>query len=184
MYTGLRFKGIIKEEYREDIDTLINDKDCFRWGNLKHELFKEFNKVSRSSFIPFGSLSYMPDDWEVSTGEKDEYGFDILSATDGFNREFDKETGFLSFQCSLKDYENTIEYFLKNVLTKICEKSYHIEELYEEDSVSTLYKIENGELIELDYGIIYDYEYEWFSGEIIKNDIDILYKDFDFNDKK
>lgn len=168
MYTGLRFKGIIKEEYRDDINTLINNEECYEWGSLNHELFKEYDKVSRSSFIPFGGLSYMPDSWEEEIGRKDEYGYEITKDTDGFDRKFDINTGLLTFQCSLKDYDSTIEYFLNNILVVICEKAYHIEELYEESSISTMYKIEKGILITLDKGIRYneyDKDYNYFTGE-------------------
>ncbi|WP_346938229.1 hypothetical protein [uncultured Clostridium sp.] len=184
MYTGLRFKGIIKEEYRDDINTLINDKDCFKWGNLQHELFEKYDKVSRSSFIPFGDLSYMPDSWEKDTGKRDEYGYKITKDTDGFDRKFDRETGLLAFQCSLKDYDDTIEYFLNNILIAICEKAYHIEELYEENNISTMYKIENDKLITLDKGIRYneyDRDYNYFTGEEYHQNEDFYkFDEYDF----
>jgi|GEM_PF-1141135 len=168
MYTGLRFKGIIKQEYRDDINDLINN--CSEWEDLQCDIFKDFSKISRSSFIPFGGLSYMPDLWEEDTGLRDKYGYMITKDTDGFDRKFDKETGLLTFQCSLKNYDDTIEYFLNNILVAICEKSYHIEEFYEESNISTMYKINDGELITLDKGIRYneyDKDYNYFTGEEI-----------------
>lgn len=95
MYTGLRFKGIIKEKYREDIELILDGEN--QWRDCKHELFKDYSKVSRSGFIPFGALAYMPDSWE----EKTELN-NIMVDSDGFERYFNKETGLLCFQCSLK----------------------------------------------------------------------------------
>lgn len=182
MYTGLRVKCIVKKEYRKDIDKLINTDDL-EWKDLDDITFKAFAQINRSSMIPFGSLSYMPDEWEKPTGGKDKWGFDETIDTDGFDRFFNVDTGVLCFQCSLKNYESTIEIFLNIFLSKICQKSYHIEKLYEEDGISTLYKIENGALQELDCGIVYreyddnNYWYEIKAPIISK---DIKFCDFDF----
>ena len=45
MYTGFRFKGLIKEEYRNDIEIMLEDGE---WTNCEHEILKEYSKVSRS----------------------------------------------------------------------------------------------------------------------------------------
>lgn len=103
-------------------------------------------------------------------------------ATDGFERYFNKETGLLCFQCSLKNYDDTIEIFLNTVAKEIVQESIHIEVLYEEDSVSTMYDIAYGELKQLDYGIRYendDYDYCLFC-KPKKNEINIYYEDYDF----
>lgn len=173
MYTGFRFKGIIKKEYREDIKKAINDIKG-AWGNCEHEELKKFDEIDRSFFIPFGGLCYMPNCWEESESEE---------ATDGFKRYFNETTGLLCFQCSLKNYESTIEYFIKNIVPIVCDKLIHCEKLYEEWDVSNLYELKDGTVKQLDYGIRYRYEEDWFSYGVTqsdKKDKNILYKNFDF----
>lgn len=173
MYTGLRFKGIIKNEYREDVKKAITDIEG-AWGNCEHEELKKFDKVDRSFCIPFGGLSYMPDCWEESENE---------NATNGFGRYFNETTGLLCFQCSLKNYEDTIEYFIEKVIPVICEKLIHCEVLYEEWEVSELYEFKEGIVTQLDYGIRYSQEENLFSYGGIqsdKKDKNILYENFDF----
>lgn len=175
MYTGLRFKGIIKEEFREDIKTMLEEGE---WDNCESQVLRDYSQVSRSSFIPFGSLSYMPDCWEEETGMKNEYGWDITKDTDGFNRYFNEETGLLCFQCSLKNYDDTIEYFLEKVIPVICIKTIHIEYLYEESTISTMYELKDGELKQIDKGIYYS-ENDYYDNEI-SEDTCIDYNNFDF----
>lgn len=178
MYTGLRFKGFVKEEYREDIELLLNDSKG--WNACKHEELLEFAKFDRSRFIPFGALSYMPDCWEGEPYDK-ENPWDCPD-TDGFDRKFNKETGYWSFQCSLKNYEGEIEYFISKIVPLICSKVVHCEEFYEEWDVSNLYELEDGKINELDYGIRYAEE-DWFSyggTKSDKKDKNILYENFDF----
>lgn len=147
MYTGLRCKLIIKEEYREDMDTIVNKFDStygFR-DNLKSELLKHFYfNIPRATSIPHGGVELCFPTWD----EGDAYGF---------KNSFDINTGLLKFECSLKNYEETIEYFLNNILTEICEQSFHIEVLYETWDNSELYKIEDGVLYELEEKIQYGY---------------------------
>ena len=52
-----------------------------------------------------------------------------------------KKQDYYVFQCSLKNYDDTIEYFLENIVTKICSKLLHCEVLYEEYENSTLYEL-------------------------------------------
>ena len=86
MYTGLRFKGIIKKQYRREISIMFNKGD---WESCETPILKEFSKKSRSSWIPFGSsCDYMPDSWT----END----------DGFECNFDESSGWFSFACALK----------------------------------------------------------------------------------
>lgn len=175
MYTGLRFKAIIKKEYRKDIKQLMNDFDeC--WGSCENEVLKSFEIISRSSFIPFGSLCNMPDCWENPDNEE---------ATDGFERYFNEATGLLCFQCSLKNYNNTIEYFINNIASLICEELIHCEVLYEEFSTSTLYELNSNEIKELGYGIEYSDEdddyYNWYIRKYGEDNNHIRYKNFDFS---
>jgi len=135
MYTGVRCKVIIKEEYRGEIDKLINDKED--WDELSCDFMKKYGEYSRADFIPYGSLSYMPDEWEDKNEE----------ATEGFNRQFNTKSGYLSFQCSLKNYDSTIEEFFEKVLGKITETIIHLEKFYEECDYSQSYKLENNQIV-------------------------------------
>ena len=47
MYTGLRFKGIIKKQYRREISIMFNKGD---WESCETPILKEFSKKSRSSY--------------------------------------------------------------------------------------------------------------------------------------
>lgn len=126
MYTGLRVKAYIKPEYHEMIGSIVG-RDV-EWKHFDYDFLKTFGNLSRASFIPFGAMSYMPDDWE--------------------NRNiFHKNAGLWDFACSLKNYENEIEAFLDNVLTKIS-ISATAEKLYEEEIESALYEVFDGVLIQ------------------------------------
>jgi hypothetical protein len=124
MYTGIRFKGYVKSQFRNNFENI-----AIRglWNESEDEIFKEFGKIGRSSFIPCGCLSYMPDKWESEPF--DEYGDGI--PTDGFNRTWNKETGYWTFQCSLKNYNSEIEEWFK-IVPYFIEKIEHLEYFYEE----------------------------------------------------
>lgn len=162
-YTGLRFKGIVKKEYRDDIKTLLETED---YSKLKHDIFKEFTKCERYSMIPFGNdIEAVESRWETNQNK------------DGFDTKFNYETGFFSFQCCLKNYDSTIEYYLEKVVPEVYEKIIHCEYLYCYDTVSRLYKLyelEHGTntIKQIEYGIQYYYN---------TDDINIVYDDFDFN---
>lgn len=148
MYTGLRCKVKVKKEYIEDVGVLMYTHD---WNNCKHDILKEYAKVSRANFIPFGALCYMPDEWEYETVED---GLTISNATDGFDTKLDKRTGEWSFQCSLKNYDSTIEKFIIT-LSLIVDEIYHLEKLYEEDEESILYELKDGKITKMQNGIRY-----------------------------
>lgn len=116
MYTGLRFKVTVKPEYREILDKIINSDTFLEWGSFEGTPFtKEWEEYSRSGFIPWGCVCYMPDSWG-----------------DNVNR-YNADTGMWEVVCSLKNYFGTIEYFLENVLSPIIESYKYIEHLYEEE---------------------------------------------------
>ena len=126
MYTGLRLKSTVKKEYSQDINSLINNEmnEDFDWLDCTNMVFKEFGKLPRASLVPLGMLAYMP--W-------DEYDKDF---TKGYN----KETRELSTQCSLKNYDGELEYFLK-IIPIFCESVKNCELLYEEWVNSELYEL-------------------------------------------
>jgi hypothetical protein len=119
----------------------------------------------------------MPGCWEEETGLKNEYGWDIAKGTNGFERYFNENTGLLCFQCSLKNYDDTIEYFLEKVIPVICDKTIHVEYLYEEFDVSILYELINDKIIDTNKGISYS---SYNDEEYINEDNVINYCDFDF----
>lgn len=172
MYTGLRFKAIIKQEYIDDIQKMLKSNNDEPWEDCESDVLKSFAKISRSSFIPFGCLAYMPDCWENEDG----------TDSDGFERDFNNETGRFAFQCSLKNYDETIEYFINNVVPIICDKLIHCETLYEEVNVSTMYGLNDGKIEELDYGIRYQesdfYKDESYYTDIEVDDLNKNYKDY------
>ena len=147
MYTGIRFKGIIKEEFRDigfeeiAMEGLWRDSDIQKLRDFGHNYW-------RSSFIPCGCLSYMPDSWEYHNDDYEKYSwewFDSARDADGFERSYDKNTGKWSFQCSLKNYEGEIEAFMK-IIPIFVESIEHFEIYYEEWDESNVYDLIEGEL--------------------------------------
>ena len=137
MYTGVRFKGIVKTEFRRDFSRIALFGE---WDDAKDETIRSFSEVDRCSFIPCGALSYMPDEWQTNV---DEYGDG--GATDGFERAYGDKTGYWAFQCSLKNYTGTIEAFLK-LLPYFIESVEHLEVFYEEWDWSEKYELIDGEI--------------------------------------
>lgn len=147
-YTGLRFKGIVKKQFREEFVSIALS-GC--WKDAKDKKINNFANYSRSSFIPCGALYYMPDEWEEwEDGNK--------KATDGFERTYNKENGVWTFQCSLKDYENTIEEFLA-LVPYFIESVEHCEVFYDEWIYSVKYElIENAIVLTNSKFIKYRYD--------------------------
>ena len=155
MYTGLRFKGIVKEAFRKDFECVALRG---KWELLSAPKLNAFSQVPRASFIPCGSLCYMPSSWQkdfidengkrvrVFECDKDLPDEQVIfwrqTDTDGFNRQYDANTGYWSFQCSLKNYEDTIESFLE-LVPYFIEELIHCETFYEEDEESTFYTLKN-----------------------------------------
>jgi len=127
MYTGLRFKGVVKKQFREEF-AHIALMGC--WEDSKDEKINNFSNTSRASFIPCGALCYMPEEWE----DEEE------NPTDGFERTYNKEDGLWTFQCSLKNYDDTIEEFLA-LAPYFIESVEHCEVFYEEWSYSEKYEL-------------------------------------------
>jgi hypothetical protein len=136
MYTGLRCKCIVKEEFRPLIAKMM--KENLDWKDIAegYGFIDEFSKGFRADFIPYGSLCYMPDEWEDENRK----------AKDGFNRQFNEETGYWAFQCSLKNYESDIEKFFDLILNNIAERIIHLEKYYEEWIYSEKYDFVNGKI--------------------------------------
>lgn len=135
MYTGLRLRAIVKPEYRTMVNGVMDQADEARdWFDFIEEFpfMEQFSSLGRNMFIPFGGLSYMPDEWDD----------DNYVAAGVFRRQFNEETGFWAFNCSLKNYDSEIQVFLETVANVILESSEHIEVLYEEWERGELYEVQ------------------------------------------
>lgn len=148
-YTGLRFKGIVNPSFKDMIKGINNGENWTNWSS-KHEIIEEFSKRSRADFIPNGISGSFSDFWEE--GE-----FPNQEAGEGFGEGFNYDTGYWAFQCSLKNHEGDLTFFLEKVLPLIAESSEHIEVFYEEWSESNLYEISGSGINKLNKGIYYQY---------------------------
>ncbi len=159
MYTGIRFKGYVKPEFRTKFEDIALSGE---WEDSEIEEFREFGKgFNRASFIPCGSLSYMPDEWESYNDKFQKYSDEwwrSVRDTDGFERTYNKDTGYWTFQCSLKNYEDEIENWFELVPLFI-ERINHLEYFYEEWEYSDKYDLLNGEVICVDREFIKYNEY-------------------------
>ena len=131
MYIGLRFKGIVKEKFRKDFEDIALYGN---WEESDNEIFRQFGNVFRSGFIPCGGLAYMPDKWDIEV-------FD-----NNFDRTYNEKTGKWTFQCSLKNYNNTIEKFLE-IVPYFIEEVEHVEVFYEEWRYSKKYELVDGKML-------------------------------------
>jgi len=155
MYTGIRFKGYVKKEFRDSFENIALQGD---WNESENKVFNNFGQIGRSRFIPCGSLSYMPDEWEKEPFDKYYCGV----PTDGFERTWNKETGYWTFQCSLKNYEDEIESWFE-IVPYFIEKIEHLEYFYEEWTYSEQYDLVNNKVVKVNdkfikYGSDYDEE--------------------------
>lgn len=145
MYTGLRFKGYVKEKFRNDFRQIAISGE---WEKHNDPVFKQFGEYGRASFIPCGALYYMPSRWEDEINER--------VKAEGFDNSYNEETGYWTFACSLKNYENEIQAFL-SIAPYFIESVEHIEVLYEESNESDLYImigdqiVKSGEISYRDY---------------------------------
>lgn len=128
MYTGLRFKGVVKKQFRKTFDSIAMSGD---WENSDDAKFKEFGNYDRASFIPLGRLCYMP--WDDNDKE--------------FERSYDEKTGRWVFQCSLKNYSETIEVFLE-LVPYFMESVEFCEVLYEEWGWSAGHELIGDKMVE------------------------------------
>lgn len=116
MYTGLRFQAELKPIVA-DAMRLVKDADDF-WESLSRILpiSDRWLNVARRSFIPFGSVNYMPDDWSDDRATCPVYPTENI----------------WDVCCSLKNYEGEIECFLREVLPYFISEPCRAEYRYEE----------------------------------------------------
>lgn len=130
-YTGLRFRGVVKEGYRRPFEWALNNNsnECRVWEHManiydeeNYPIWREWAEYSRSSFIPYGAICYIP--WKEDHPE--------------WQRSFNAETGEWVFQCSLKNYSSTIGKFWTEVVPELMERVDHFETWFEYDDESTV----------------------------------------------
>lgn len=131
MYTGLRFKAKLKPlasiaieaAYRE-LQIAEGSYDFWEIVNAIFPISNHWLSIGRRDFIPLGSLSYMPAEW------------DDLKTEEGINGDI------WTVCCSLKNYSGEIEIFLKEVLPFLIEEScttYHLYEEWREEVKTEVY---------------------------------------------
>lgn len=132
-FTGLRFKGTIKKELRRNLRRIALHGD---WASSDYVPLYSFSGVLYSYRIPTGELCYMPEEWT------DFHGF----PTDGFDICFNENTGLWSFQCSLENYDNTIERFF-DLVPYLCESVEHAEVFHEHWDTSVKYELIDSKMV-------------------------------------
>lgn len=122
MYTGIYFSAKLKPLAAVAIKNALREsdmsEDIFDFWRAVSAIFpiqNDWMTVGRRDFIPFGALSYMPDEWsEIKAGE-------------GICND-----NIWNVCCSLKNYNGEIEHFLDGVLPflieEVCEVTYYYEE--------------------------------------------------------
>lgn len=150
MYTSVRFKGIVKEEFVSLIKEMVDEN--LDWIDLvelypDYNFLKVYSELHRANFIPHGVLFGAPDEWD---------SLSLEPYIDRFYFNFNEVTRLWSFQCSVINSGNIIESFFDIIASKIIEEPVHIEFLEEPLNRSKMYKLEKGKLILLeDEGIEY-----------------------------
>lgn len=114
-YTGLRGNIKLKAEYVYHIDKMMADYQ-YTWKHFLPDFCNGFSNDSRSSFIPFGAICYLP--WDV---------VDLRIEDD-----------IMYFACTLKNYNGTIYNFINYVLPEIGIE-WELEELFENDDEPTIH---------------------------------------------
>ena len=130
MYTGLRFKVHVKEKYQKALEKML---EGYTWTEIEGiPKTKDWLMVGRCDFIPWGMLCYMPVEWddELEKEMNDQHSV--------------YENGIWRVICSLKNYNNEIDYFVHNILSELVDEVYYCESLYEEyPEEPTIYTLED-----------------------------------------
>lgn len=140
-YTGLRFKGIIKEEFRDDFEAIALRG---AWKESSDEKFKNFGMDEHADNIPnYDEYSGYPEYWEYRTVEHKPV--------------YVVETGYWEFMCSLKNYDKTIEHFFQ-LLPYFIDRTLVVEKYIECDDYVNSYCLTNGEVKLTNIRELEDYE--------------------------
>ncbi|ALS22195.1 hypothetical protein [Paenibacillus naphthalenovorans] len=142
MYTSFRCKLKLKREFVPVIEDMMSKGLGWNELNTDNAEIKEFSLYNRADFIPYGGLAYAPDMWDQEN-----------STT--WKRQI--ENGIWTFQCSCKNSE-TFREFMRKVVPVIAEESVHLELFYEEDIYSTMYRLIDGKVEEIEEKNKYGYD--------------------------
>lgn len=164
VYTGIRLKVKIKDEYRKDIERANESRD---WSVCKKDLLNNLSNLERAEYILSCDCTFANERW--INGELE---------TDGFVNSFDSSTGIWTKQVVVSGGFSVLKYFVDVIIPKICEEGYHIEILPEAEPLSYLFELKDGKTEQLNYGIFYGEE--WELKYMANSDDDILYDEFKF----
>ncbi|ANH50633.1 hypothetical protein SALINJAH_182 [Bacillus phage SalinJah] len=141
MYTGLRAKIVVKEEYEELAEFISCGGDWDEIADI-YPFVEDIANKSRGDQVPHWSVSYMPDEWG-------EYNVN----------NFNSDTREWEMIFSIKNYDGEIQCFMHTVLTVIAEKVIYMYEHYEEWDIEKQYTIEDGVLRFVRYLDVYTREH-------------------------
>jgi len=146
-YTGLRFGAKLNDQAVEMIRRMHEIHFDFD-PNAPHDTwermaelyplpeFQLWSRYDRHSFIPYGSLAYMPDDWyeQIGAPPGDHGDARLMSKL--------TEDNTWLVTCSLKNHMQTIEVFLQVVLPILLREPCAAEVLFESDQQPTIVMVE------------------------------------------
>lgn len=143
MYTAFAFAIKVKPEYRHIVADMLK---VFHWSNEQefkdahsydvYPFTKEYCSKYRATFIPYGSMETDIPNKTYLDGTPIEHN----------RNNYNQETGEWEVGCSLKDYEEEIQFYLDKIISVITDKCYYIYECYEGYDICDEYTIEDGEL--------------------------------------
>ena len=113
MYTGLRFRAELKPLVADAMRLASEGEDFWETLSRIIPISDRWLSVGRRSFIPFGAVNSMPDDWSLT-----EPSYPV------------ENTWIVC--CSLKNYEGEIECFLREALPYFISEPCRVEYRYEE----------------------------------------------------
>lgn len=106
-YTGFRIECVVKEQYRERLNDLLN------WGYgggpweefFPEDQFKPFTSLARAGSFPYGQVATIRDEPEPNF-------YDQIT--------YDLDTGYLMFGMKIKNYEEELAKFIAYMAIPIC----------------------------------------------------------------
>ena len=142
MYTTLAFHIKVKPEYRQVVSDML---DTFDWSNPleleeiksydNYPFTKEYCSKHRATFIPYGAFLI---DINAEYSDKSPINYN--------KNDYNEETGDWEVGCSLKNYDDEIEFYEEKILPILAEECYYIYDQYEEYDSHRVLTIEDGKL--------------------------------------
>lgn len=145
---GLRFKAVIKSEYRKYINEVVNgDIVSFieLYNTYPNELpfLKEFveTKDYADSIGFSSSTDWMPNTWSVMSAPIDSVSYRL------FLFDFNEDTGIYQFTTVNKNKDNSMEFFVENVAPHLVEKVIAIYTHNDQESIYRCYDLVDGKIV-------------------------------------